>query len=200
MTGGRRKLSVTVFERPLCTHRSVSRCWQHPMVDTASRNQRKPIVNDAAPDTWYPISIRNESQQQGERERERESGRTSSRFPIRCLQVALVNPRNSTPLPAYDACYAIGCGLHCAIPAARSLSFSLSLSLPSLSLPIHRNDNYRRLVVRFESQIRSDRAKSDRIRFSLADLYYEMTERQVESQIVDNVIPRLQLLEFNFHL
>lgn len=43
-----------------------------------------------------------------------ESGRTSSRFPIRCLHAAHGNPRNSTPLPAYDACYAIECGFHCA--------------------------------------------------------------------------------------
>lgn len=57
-------------------------------------------------DTRYPISIRNESTGG--------SGRTSSRFPIRCLRVALMNPRNSTPLPAYDACYTIECGFHCA--------------------------------------------------------------------------------------
>lgn len=57
-------------------------------------------------DTRYPISIRNESIGG--------SGRTSSRFPIRCLRVALMNPRNSTPLPAYDACYTIECGFHCA--------------------------------------------------------------------------------------
>lgn len=54
-------------------------------------------------DTPYPISIPNES-----------TGRASSRFPIRCLRVALTNPRNSTPLPAYDACYTIECGFHCA--------------------------------------------------------------------------------------
>lgn len=83
---------------------------QHRLPDVSDVGTEGITVNRLsmmrALDTRYPISIRNESTGG--------SGRTSSRFPIRCLRVALMNPRNSTPLPAYDACYTIECGFHCA--------------------------------------------------------------------------------------
>lgn len=80
---------------------------QHRLPDVSDVGTQGITVNRLsmmrALDTPYPISIPNES-----------TGRASSRFLIRCLRVALTNPRNSTPLPAYDACYTIECGFHCA--------------------------------------------------------------------------------------
>lgn len=106
---------------------------QHRLPDVSDVGAEGITVNRLsmmrALDTRYPISIRNESTGG--------SGRTSSRFPIRCLRVALMNPRNSTPLPAYDACYTIECGFHCATDCLPPIQITI---VPSLCASTFRRD------------------------------------------------------------